>query len=180
MGREPWLSLQVAWVPVPSRNTPPSEMRAEGFRLDLSDMVGASHLGPEMLRGLEHGHEPGGNLHRITRPGVPGHPGLSLPDLEGSKSPNLDILTLGKGQLHGVQESVHHQGTVFFCYPRADGLCDLLHQVRLRHPFLREGEPLQANLENGVVVSPESDRHIALSIWPGAVNVTRFLQGERG
>src|SRR5690606_23266310 len=66
----------------------------------------ASHHGTELLGRLEDRYRPRGHLHRLTGSGVPGHPGLTVADLEGAEAAHLDVFLILRRFLDRVQERV--------------------------------------------------------------------------
>ncbi|MDX1617559.1 MAG: Mut7-C RNAse domain-containing protein [Balneolaceae bacterium] len=99
--------------------------------VELSDLLA------EVLGGLEDRHEPGRHLHRLPGTGIARHARLAFPHLEGAEAADLDVLTVAQGALHRVEERVDDQGAVLLRDPGADGLRDLIDEIRLGHHRLQ-------------------------------------------
>src|SRR4029077_6905018 len=69
--------------------------------------------GPQLLAGLEHRYGTRGHFDRVPRAGVARHTGFTAADLEGSETADLDVLLVGEGVLHRVEEAIYNAGTVF-------------------------------------------------------------------
>src|SRR5215213_7499052 len=61
---------------------------------------------PQLLTGLEYRHGPSGHFHRIAGARVPRHSSFSAPNLEGTETPDLDVVLLFERFLDRFQEGV--------------------------------------------------------------------------
>src|ERR1700674_1189640 len=83
--------------------------------------VYAGDEGAQLLRRLEYRHRPRGYLNRRSGAGISSHAGLSIANLEGAESPDLDVLLRLEGFLDRLEKSVHHTSAILLGNHRPGG-----------------------------------------------------------
>src|SRR5688572_24789980 len=126
----------------PSQTTrAPSLDRAKSLRFRHLRHVDAGDKRSQLLGWLEHRNWSGGNLNRRARAWIARHACLSIADLEGAESSDLDVLLGLKRFLDRLEKSIHDASAVLLGYHRPGGARNLgrdtLDEVGFGHEKLR-------------------------------------------
>jgi len=99
--------------------------------------VDSGDHGAQLLGWLEHRHWARRHFDRRAGARVPRHASLALPDLEGAKAADFNVLLFLQGVLDRVEKRVDDPGTVLLGDRRSSRLRysrrDVLHQIGFRH-----------------------------------------------
>src|SRR5438045_2966964 len=88
--------------------------------VEVSDIDAGDHRA-QLLRGFEHGNWTSRDFYWRTGPGVTGHPRLAVPDLEGAKAANLNVLLGLQRFLDRVEEGIDDSRAVLLGDHRPSG-----------------------------------------------------------